>query len=186
MVIKETTPNIRQFQYKLEACDDNYGTCLWARITLDCDNYTILAESDCGHYAYSWKATPDYESFIHLLCRLDKSYLLDKLSARYVFELAQSKKETIRNVLDCGYELPEDDIQSINDLDCYSEESFYNECDEILRFSNAKINDRFELISCVKKYPVSAISFVNVFCDVLQPVLREEERMKQKNGGTQV
>jgi hypothetical protein len=180
MVIKETAPNVRQFQYKQESTDDNYGTCLWAKITLDCDSYTLLVDSDCGHYAYTWKATPNAESFTHLLCRLDRQYLLDKLSGRCVFDLAQSKKDTIKNVLDNGYELPEEDIQSINDLDCYSEESFYNECDEILRFSDANINDRFELINCVKNYPVGAITFVDIFCDVFQPILREEERLKRK------
>lgn len=176
MIIKEVTPNVRQFHFKQEQSDEDYGSCLWANITLDCDNYTLIAESDCGNYTYGWKPTPDYESFIHLMCRIGKDYLLNKISSRCVFDLEESKKETIDTVLDSGYILSDDDIESINDIDDWSsEESFYRECDSILKLSDANITDRFELISCAKRYPAGAMTFVNIFCDILQPILQVEE-----------
>jgi hypothetical protein len=179
MIIEETTPNIRQFHYRQEKTDKDYGSCLWANITLDCDNYTLMVESDCGNYTYGWCPTPEYESFIHLMCRIEKDYLLDKISSRCVLDIEQSKKETIDNVLYNDYILSDDDIESINDIDDFSsDETFYKECDDILRSSG--ITDTFELMQCVKRYPAGAITFADIFCDVLQPILQTEERKNEK------
>jgi len=77
-------PNIIRIAYHQEPNDPHYGSCLWAYFDLDLDKYMLNIQSDCGNAAYRWNATPETESFLHLLARIDdEDYLLKKLFGSY-------------------------------------------------------------------------------------------------------
>ena len=180
MLIEEVTPNIRQFYLTQEKSDKDYGSCLWAKITFDLTEYTMLAESDCGNYTYGWVPTPQIESFLHLMCRVDEDYLLGKISNESEFYLEESKKGTLNNIENNCYFESEDNFKDIskeiNDIEDCGEELFFTKCDDIC--GRYDIADSFELIECVKRYPASAVKFVNIFCNILQPYLRKIQEDK--------
>ena len=171
MTITENEPRTKQFVLRQEKGDSDYGSCLWAVITFDLDRYSMTAESDCGNYAYCWVPTPKSESFLHLMCRIEADYLLGKISSRSHFNLEQSKTDTLEDLKLNDYEISNDAIEQINDIDTASEETFYRECDDILRGEN--VMDTFELIGCVKEYPAGAVKFAEIFVENLQPHLRQ-------------
>lgn len=96
-------PNILVLEYKQEKGDEDYGSCLWARFTFNLDRYELTITSDRGNYAYKWCETPDSESFLELMARVDKHYLLDKLS-NTIFDYEASKKY----ILDTRFDEPEE------------------------------------------------------------------------------
>lgn len=159
-----TTYNMR---FNKEEDPDMYWRCMWARITLDHDNFTLSVVSDCGNYTYTWCVT-ESETFIDLMKRIDSDYLLSKISSETVFKLDESKKATIKNI-----ELYWDDeatikgiIKEIENIEyCGNEETFYRMADEILNCSG-------ELIEPIKDYPEGAKVFCRIFKEYLQPLLR--------------
>ena len=80
MKIRNATPNVIKLQLRQEEQDEDYGECLWCDVIIDCDAYALYIDSDCGGFAYTWTPTPDTESFIKLLCRMNSGYLLGKIS----------------------------------------------------------------------------------------------------------
>lgn len=149
MILSENAPRLRQFHFQQERSDPDYGTCLWATITFDLDRYSMTAESDCGNYAYCWTPTPDSESFLHLMCRIYKDYLLGKISSRSVFNLDESKEKALAALDEC--DVTEELQEEIMDIDVYGDEAFYRECEDIL--SRHDIKHDFETVECVKEYP---------------------------------
>lgn len=79
MNVKEINTNILCLEYRQEREDKEYGSCLWARFYFNLDNYELMIMSDCGNYGYKWVETPDSESFLELMARVSKDYLLHKL-----------------------------------------------------------------------------------------------------------
>lgn len=166
-----TTYNMR---FNKEEDPDMYWRCMWARITLDHDNFTLSAVSDCGNYSYSWQVT-ESESFIDLMKRINDDYLLDKISDRTVFKLEESKKETIANIKLCfdsdfSSKKMDEIIKEVEEIQESSEESFYRAVDEI-----SDINDAYELVSSVKDYPEGAKVFCRIFKEYLQPLIRRQK-----------
>ena len=82
-------PRIITLEYHQEKDDPDYGTCLWARFTFDLVNYELKIASDCGNYSYEWIAT-ETEPFLNLMLRVNKDYLLDKLSSRSVVNASET------------------------------------------------------------------------------------------------
>lgn len=82
-------PRIITIEYQQEKTDPDYGTCLWARFTFDLANYELSISSDCGSYSYEWIAT-EKEPFLKLMLRVNKDYLLDKLSSRSVVNASET------------------------------------------------------------------------------------------------
>lgn len=181
--ITETKPNIRQWQFKQEKSDSDYGTCLWATFTLDCGNYTLMIDSDCGDYTYSWTPTPNIESFVHLMSRINGDYLLNKISSQSLFNYIQSVAETCSNLIEyCELEKGEDAdfdklIEDINDLDDYktSPALFYRECERLIDDYDYYGIDTFGIISTVHDYPAVAKRIVKIFTEHLQPLLCKEK-----------
>lgn len=171
------TPNITQYHFMFEPSDENYTSCLWARINLDHDTFTMTATSDCGDYSYSWCVT-ETESFAHLMARLGADYLLGKISDRNVFEFEESKAELLKMKDD--YEFSEDQIWEAENLDCCGGEMFAHFCVDTL---NIHTDD----LPIVTRYPYGAIRFVQIFTEYLQPILREEAAvaLAAKTGGDQ-
>ena len=79
MTVKEIIPNILCLEYRQDREDKDYGTCLWARFMFNLDRYEMTITSDCGNYGYKWCETPDSESFLELMVRCEKEYILNKI-----------------------------------------------------------------------------------------------------------
>lgn len=172
MKVKKVVPNVTTYHMRFtkEEDPDMHWRCMWARVTLDHDNFTLSAVSDCGDYTYSWHIT-ESETFLHLMCRINSDYLLGKISNRSEFDLEESKKETISNIREYYSEIEniEDKIQEIEEIEEGGEEGFYIRVDSIM---DGDID--FESISCVKDYPEGAKVFCRIFEEYLKPLLRQE------------
>lgn len=79
MKIDALNPNILRIAIHQEDKDPHYGSCLWAYYDFDLDRYMLNIQSDCGDAAYRWCETPDSESFLQLMARIDDDYLMYKL-----------------------------------------------------------------------------------------------------------
>lgn len=164
-VIKPNTTTYKM-RFNAEQDPDMYFRCMWARVTLDHDNFTLSAVTDCGDYTYSWGPTKS-ESFLDLMCRINADYLLDKISSRSKFDLEESKKSTIENLKLC-YDEDEgllDKINGINEINEGGEEYFFMMADGIIKGD-------WESIDCIKDYPEGAKVFCRIFKEYLQPVLK--------------
>lgn len=179
MKIQEVQPTIRQFEYRQGKGDPDYGTCLWAIFNLDTKNYTLSIESDCGNFSYGWIPTPT-ESFVHLMSRVDEEYLLCKIADRTDFDYEASKSRTIDNITSMYEDEPEtlnnilEEVEykeAVSDMK-YSDNDFYREMDEIL--TDYGCMAKFETIICEMDYTAQAKRIANIFCAVLQPILKEE------------
>lgn len=173
MKIENTMPNIIQLKFYQEKTDNDYGSCLWGNVVIDCDNYTLFIESDCGSYSYGWTPTPNTESFVKLLCRMNSDYLLEKISDRTYFDFDESKKQTYQNIREYfEYDGTNEAQKIIENIDydlvmSYGEEGFYRVCSEVL----SKYND--EIIHIEKDYPAGAKKIADIFKNTIQPYLRE-------------
>lgn len=176
MKIEQVKPNIIQLKFQQEKSDNDYGSCLWGNVTLNCDTYTLMAETDCGKYVHSWTPTPDEESFIQLLCRIEKEYLVGKISVKNVFDFEESKRRTyeiIRQSRDCreNAERIIEDIEYALDNDNYrSGESFYRTCNSILQKNDVYYSS--EMICIENDYPVGAKIFAEIFDTAIKPYLK--------------
>ena len=87
-------PSIINLEFHQEKQDKDYGSCMWARFVIDTKNYELHICSDCGNYDYSWIPTPEHESFLQLLSRMDRDYLLNKLGDITVIDV----EDTYNNI----------------------------------------------------------------------------------------
>lgn len=175
MEIKRLEPKIYTYKLIPDKNDEEYSSCAWARFVFDCNNGSLTIDSDAGDYFYRWGYNEN-EDFMHLMGRIDKWYLINKLSNRSIFLLEESKKENIKYIEDNGWEYFgidseekwKDCKQNILDINTYSEETF-------LRTINDIIPDiDWESIIVEKDYPRSAKVIVRLFEKYLQPKIRED------------
>ena len=175
MTIENVTPNILQLNLAQERNDEDYGSCLWCKVTFDLDSYALLVNGDCGDFVYNWVPTPNTEGFLELMTRIEGGYLLGKISNRNVFNLNESIKQTCSNLEECC-----DDVDTIGNAiseikelidEGIGEEMFYTKCMNIL--GEYKIYDSFEIISVEKEYPSGAAKFAEIFTRDIQPYLKK-------------
>lgn len=168
----------RTYTYRLvpNKDDEEYASCMWARFMFDCDNGRLNINSDAGDYSYGWGYNQN-EDFMHLMSRVDKWYLLGKLSCRSVFLIDESKKQTIKTIEDNGWDCygvkSETDWeafkQEILDIDSSaSEETFFRMVDDIMPDID------WESIIIEKDYPYGAKVVVDLFEKYLQPKIKED------------
>lgn len=189
MKVTIENPNIITLLCRQEKSDPDYGSCMWARFYLDTKNYTMSIESDCGNYSHGWFPTPDSESFLELLSRMDQHYLLGKISSRSVIDEDETWKLVKEVVEDAAQ------FDSV-DLDSDMWEEIERACcngntrdvvDEVLSALEStdlygKV-DPYSLYECVQKdYPVSAKKIVAVFCSCIQPKIKEINERETKAG----
>ena len=134
MTVTVEKPKIITLLYRQEKSDPDYGSCLWARFYLDTQNYTMSIESDCGNYSHGWYPTPDSESFLHLLCRMDYGYLRDKLAERTIVDGAATWN-CLKGMIECEAVELEDDVWQELEAACYHQR-------------NADAHDHALLIAC--------------------------------------
>lgn len=174
-------PEIISLLYRQERSDADYGSCLWARFYLDVKNYTMSIESDCGNYSYGWVPTPDAESFLQLLCRMDSDYLLCKLADRTVVngdETWKAMKSMVEEAADYdGIELGDCVWQDL-EAACYHQRNADDVCRSVAdALKYTQLEDLFTactIYECVEMdYPCNAKKIVSVFLSCIVPVLRE-------------
>ena len=176
MEITKIEPRTYTYRLAPDKDDEEYASCIWARFIFDCDNGRLNINSDAGDYSYGWGFN-EHEDFMHLMGRVDKGYLLNKLSDRSVFLIDESKKQTIKSIEDDGWEYYgvksaedwEEFKQEILDIDGgASEETFFRMVDDIM----PEID--WENIIIEKDYPYGAKVVVDLFMKYLQPKIKEE------------
>ena len=179
MKVTVKKPQIITLLYRQEKSDPDYGSCLWARFYLDTQNYTMSIESDCGNYSHGWYPTPDSETFLHLLCRMDKDYLLCKLAERTVVD-GDATWEDLKAMIECEGEDLDDYVWQELEAACYhkrSADEVYASVVEALKYT--PVEDEIEACSiygCVDMdYAANAKKIVEVFLTAIVPVLKEME-----------
>lgn len=98
MTVNAITPNMLILEARQEPEDKDYGSCLWARFSFNLDRYEMSITSDCGNYGYKWCETPNSESFLHLMTRCDKWYIMNKIYGHEnIFDYDLTKKKMYEN-----------------------------------------------------------------------------------------
>ena len=165
-------PKVLTIEYHQDKEDKDYGSCLWARFKFDLDNYELNISSDCGDYGYGWIPTPDKESFIHLMSRVNGDYLLEKLSDRSVVDGGS----TSANLHEILLELDVDDFiyEDIDELcEAYSDfDETFNALTNAL--SDVKGIDSYDVYECIEMdYPPQAKKIVEIFISYIKATLQE-------------
>ena len=179
MTVTVEKPQIITLLYRQERSDTDYGSCLWARFYLDTQNYTMSIESDCGNYSYSWYPTPDSESFLRLLCRMDRGYLLCKLAERTIVD-GDATWNSLKGLIECECEELEDSVWQDLEAACYHQrnaDDVYASVSEALKYTPLEnVIEVYSIYECVEMdYHAHAKKIVSVFLSAIVPVLREME-----------
>ena len=174
-------PDILVLEFWQEKGDQDYGSCIWARFYLDMENYHLSIESDCGNYGHGWIPTPQSESFLKLLSRMDKSYFLSKISCQNVVD-TENTFEAVKEILGDeaeykGIYLEEADIY-MDDIytacTCKTEGEVYEAVTYELRGTALDGIDHSYLYDCIKMdYPYNAQKIANIFTKFVQPKIKE-------------
>lgn len=177
MKILKATPIVHHYDIKLEPSDEDYTSCIWAKFAFDCDAGILSITSDAGDFAYRWGYNEN-EDFMHLMCRINADYLLNKISSRTVFKYKESVNELIKDIERDGYE-----YYGIESEEQWSEikgellEPAYHSEESYLLNADSLIPDiELESIPVEKDYPYGAQVIVKLFEEHLQPEIRKEFR----------
>lgn len=168
MKVEKIEPKVITYKLTPSKDDEEYMMCMWARFIFDCDNGRLNINSDAGDYSYGWGYN-DHEDFMHLMARINSDYLLNKIADRTVFDLEESKKQTIENIKDfedLGCQL-QDCIDEINNIDINSEDGFFLMVDSI-------VNIDYESIALVKRFPHGAEVVCDLFTKYIQPQIKKD------------
>lgn len=120
---------------------------------------SLLARTDNGYAYFAWPETS--EDFIHLLCRVDRDYLLSKLSNPSIFKCDQ----TIARLKQLRPELS-DKLDSMKNLTLA-----YPFTEVYLSLPGTHSDD---LEAFVWDYPESHKAIADVFVEYVQPLLRKQ------------
>lgn len=163
--------NSRIIKYKI--CDSEHGVHYY---TLDLDRYQLSISGETNA-SYKWVETPQSESFLKLMIRCDKGYLLDKLFDK-VFDVEKS----IKSVIDYIKEYYEDEdsetlnsiIEDIDDIECNEMNYFVNSIEGILRNHYLPV-ECYDLYGCCnRKFKHWDEKAIDLFCQYIKPELRKE------------
>lgn len=166
MITEIKKPDTIQFCFRMERSDELHHRCLWARITFDNKNWSMMAQSDCGDYSYSWKPESGNRSFLQLMSQIDEQYLLSKISNMSKFDFEQSKENVLRYISGC------EDFEKmkvvLDDMSNAGDSEFLRDLD----------TDEFigvtDLWECIEyDYPAGAKTFAEMFVKCVQPEIRK-------------
>lgn len=175
MIVDKIQPRVITYRLKAETNDEGWQ-CMWAKFIFDCDSGQLNINSDAGDYSYRWGYNEN-EDFMHLMSRINKDYLLNKISDRSKFNFEASQKEMIKAVKKdaipygwCknGKEVSElvNQIKNI-EYRC-SEEYFFREIYDMI----SEID--FESIEIIKEYPCGANVVADLFEKYIQPKIKSD------------
>lgn len=178
--VEVITPPIITLEFRQEKGDKDYGSCMWARLVIDTENYDMHITSDCGNYGYGWIPTPKAESFLKLLSRMDAEYLLGKIASTDTVDTEETYKhikEYLEYIADGDtFEELDVDIESIYTACTYSNK---RDCvDSVMSvIKHSELYDKaeeFELYENVcMTYSASQKKIGEVFKEHIQPKIRE-------------
>ena len=176
--IENQKPNIVRIAYHQEQGDPHYGSCLWAYYDFDLEKYMLNVQSDAGNAAYRWVATPDSESFLHLMARIDDDYLINKLFAETVVDIEATKRE-LRKYLEMA-DMDDGEIEDAmegfdNALDDYdigrNIGMAYRVVEEWNIDNDLDIDMAYDLVQT--DFTAGEKRIVQIFKDYIQPVIRQ-------------
>lgn len=173
MTVKEIKPNVLCLEYMQESTDKDYGTCLWARFMFNLDRYELTITSDCDNYCYKWFETPNSESFLELMARIDDGYMLYKLyGSEDIFDY-EATKECIYENFGEEQEDREKLDEIFDEIEVYG--GYPDNASEFMRvFEDNNHNDFCDVWECCQyRYPSNALKIVSVFKNCIQPYIRE-------------
>ncbi|MBQ8424446.1 MAG: hypothetical protein IJX17_00290 [Clostridia bacterium] len=168
--IKELDTRI--IKYRL--ADKKNGAVIY--YTLDLDKYQLSIQGEVSG-SYKWCETPESESFLELMVRCDKWYLMNKLFNK-VFDCNKSIKNVKRYIKE-NYRFwdKEEEKEIFNDLseiDTNSAEMCMDKVFEVLN-AHPKGWDTYEICCCMedsyKYWDEKAISY---FCNNIKPKLKKK------------
>lgn len=167
MKIDVKVPDTVQFCIRMEKEDELHHWCMWARVTFDNKNWSMMAQSDAGDYSYSWCVETGGRKFLELMQQIDGDYLLGKISDMTKFDLDDTKQTVIGWVSDD--ENSELMIREINNVDACNPHEFMQELSEI-----DGINEYPDLWECIcMDYPTGAKVFSRLFTECIQPEIKK-------------
>lgn len=173
MKITQIQPRMLILEYRQEESDPDYGRCTWARFTFNLDRYELSISSECGNYGYKWSETPNTESFLHLMTRIEEDYLLHKLNG---YPEVLDYEET-KNAIYGSFVYTQENHEAFNDF-FEGRESLYGEFDSEEALVEAITKEFPELDSynvwcCVRKdYTDNQKMIVKVFEDYIRPYIK--------------
>lgn len=163
MQVEIRVPDTIQFCVRMDIDDELHHQCMWARVTFDNKNWSMMAQSDAGDYSYSWCVESGGRSFLELMQQIDSDYLLCKISDRTVFDLEETKKAVIEWVYE--EEQAERMIEEINAISACNEREFISDLEDI-----DGMEEYSDLWECIHTdYPNGAKVFARIFTEVIQP-----------------
>ena len=187
MKIEALKPNIVRIAVRQERDDPHYGSCLWGYYDFDIDRYMLNIQSDCGDASYRWCETPDSESFLHLMARIDDDYLMNKLFKAEKVDVSATVYK-VREILGIGddeeckdnsltYEEREEREEALSELDGLLED--VSESYWAVQNAMESWNDDHNFgIYCIYEDVVTDFTawqkrIVEIFMDYVQPKIRE-------------
>ena len=157
MKVEVNKPDTIQFYVYLEKEDELHTSCIWARITFDNENWSMMAQSDCGDYSYSWVPEKD-RTFLQLMQQIDEEASKENLISWISSEIDAERL-----------------IAEIKEIRAGSGDEFLHEVEEI-----SGMDDFTDLWECLESdYPQSAKTFCRIFTECVQPEIRKY--LKQEN-----
>lgn len=194
MKIEALKPNIVRIAIHQEKDDPHYGSCLWGYYDFDIDHYMLNIQSDCGEAAYRWCETPDSESFLHLMARIDDDYLMNKLFKAEEVDVSATVAE-VREHLGVGDEWQDD---SLTDEEREEREEALEELEGLLEDVSGSYGavqkaledwnyDHDFDIDCIYEdvatdYTAWQKRIVEIFRDYVQPKIKEIIKEGVENG----
>jgi len=194
MKIEALKPNIVRIAIHQEKDDPHYGSCLWGYYDFDIDRYMLNIQSDCGEAAYRWCETPDSESFLHLMARIDDDYLMNKLFKAEEVDVSATVAE-VREHLGIGDDWQDD---SLTDEEREEREEALEELEGLLEDVSGSYGavqkaledwnyDHDFDIDCIYEdvatdYTAWQKRIVEIFRDYVQPKIREIIKEGVENG----
>lgn len=194
MKIEALKPNIVRIAIHQEQGDPHYGSCLWGYYDFDIDRYMLNIQSDCGEAAYRWCETPDSESFLHLMARIDDDYLMNKLFKAEEVDVSATVAE-VREHLGVGDDWQDD---SLTDEEREEREEALEELEGLLEDVSGSYGavqkaledwnyDHDFDIDCIYEdvatdYTAWQKRIVEIFRDYVQPKIREIIKEGVENG----
>lgn len=175
---------VLRFEYHQEKEDPDYGSCVWANFDFDTENYNLSISSDCGFYGHGWYVTRT-ESFMELMARITKEYLLNKLCRESLVDWKRTKEDILKALDEADIEDGErnDAISDLEDLEEYNDETDIGYTTKLIEEWNSEhagIPDIWEYVRT--DYTGDEKKIVSVFEKHIQPIIRkflkdEEEAM---------
>ena len=185
----EKAPNTIVLEFRQEkGIDPDYGSCLWAVFTFDLERYSMTIMSDCGNYAYGWGPTPQSEGFMHLMARIDRGYLLDKIAKRNNINTPDTFKAVESLINKMGIDTDKRDrygslIIDMEEIKSACQHDTERDVYDALKgeFNGTRMDDcdDYDIWCCiVTDYSANALKIAQIFEDYIKPKCKEiDERI---------